>query len=282
MRQRTLLNLALIGLVAAIAIALWLSPVQEDTPAPPLIAGVKPGDIDTIRVQRPGDVDMRFRRTGGAWRMVEPVAAPAHEARIDALLGLLADQSLARLPATDLARFGLETPAMFVELGPHRIAFGDPHPIDAKRYVLLGDTVHLVPDSLYAQLTQNAGFFIDNHLLPSGTRPTYLRYPAFSLEPGEKGWRESPPSTRDAAALLDVIDGWTGARALAVLTPAKSADSHGTIEVRAGGESIEFEITALSPAPVLARRDLDIQYHLDSFTAEQLLVVPGNPASPAD
>ena len=281
MRRRALLNLSLAVLVAAIAMALWLAPPEEPEPAPLLVPGADPAGIDTILVRRSGGTELRFRRDGQAWIMTAPVTAPAHEARINALLGLLTDQSLGRLPATDLDRFGLADPAVTVELGPHRIALGDPHPMDEKRYVLYGDAIHLVPDSLYPQLTQNAGFFIDSRILPGDTPPTRIRYPAFSLESGEDGWREVPPGNRDAAALRGVIDGWQSARALAVRAPIKSAETLGVITVEtAAGAPIVFEILTLDPAPVLARRDLDVQYHLDAHTAGQLLIMPPAAADP--
>ena len=274
MPRRTFLNIALAVLITAIAALLWLLPPEEQQPAPVLVPGVDPASIDTIRVQRTGNTELRFRRDGRNWRMTAPVTAPAHEARINALLGLLTDQSLATLPAADLGRFGLAEPAVVVELGPHRIALGDAHPIDAQRYVLYGDAVHLVPDSLYAQLSQNAGFFIDNRLLPPGAQPSRLRYPAFTLAWGNGGWREVPTASRDAAALLAVIGTWKSARALAVRTPMKPAETLGVISIETATGTITFDIVALDPAPILARRDLDLQYHLDAFTAEQLLILP--------
>jgi hypothetical protein len=277
MPRRALLNVILLTAIAAIAAAIWLTPPETEQPAPALVPGVDASSIDSIRVQRAGGADLRFRRDGDGWSMVEPVAAPAHEARINALLGLLTDQSLARLDGegADLARFGLADPAVTVELGPHRIALGDPHPMDEQRYVLYGGAIHLVPDSLYAQLTQNAGFFIDNRLLPAGARPTRIRYPAFTLESADGAWRELPSGSRDAAALSAAAATWESARALAVRTPAKAADNAAAITVELPpGAPVVFEILALEPAAVLARRDLDIQYHLDAFTAQQLLLAP--------
>lgn len=274
MQRRTVLNLSLAGLVAVIAAFSWLLPPDEAQPAPVLVPDADPSNIGAISVLRTGLPELRFRRDGPAWTMTAPVTAPAHEARINALLGLLTDQSLATLPAADLARFGLADPAVIVELGPHRIALGDSHPMDVQRYVLYGDAIHLVRDSLYPQLTQNAGFFLDNRLLPPEARPIRIRYPAFTLESGADGWREVPAGGRDAAALSPVIDGWRSARALSVRAPAGAADSIGTISVEiGGGTSITFEIRSLEPAPVLARKDLDVQYHLDVLTGNQLLIM---------
>jgi hypothetical protein len=277
MPRRALLNILLLTAIAAVATAIWLTPPGVEQPAPALVPGVDPKTIDSIHVQRAGGADLRFRRDGDSWLMVEPVAAPAHQARINALLGLLTDQSLARLDGegADLARFGLRDPAVTVEIGLHRIALGDPHPMDEQRYVLYGGAIHLVPDSLYVQLTQNAGFFIDNRLLPAGAKAVRIRYPAFTLEFADGAWRESPPGSRDAAALSAAAGTWQSARALAVRTPAKAADNAATITVELPpGAPVVFEILSLEPAPVLARRDLDIQYHLDAFTAEQLLIAP--------
>jgi hypothetical protein len=282
MQRRAILNLALGVLVVAIAALLWLVPPEEKAPAPVLVPGVDPARIDAIRVQRTDLPELRFRRNGGTWTMTAPVTAPAHDARINALLGLLADQSLSTLPASDLARFGLAEPAVIVEIGPHRIALGDSHPIDAQRYVLYDETVHLVPDSLYPQLVQNAGFFLDSRLLPPEARPIRIRYPAFTLEAGTDGWHEIPPGGRDAIMLSSVIDGWKSSRALAVRAPAGTAETLGTIAIEnADGTAVEFEIRSLEPAPVLARRDLDVQYHLDALTGSQLLLGP-SPAPPPE
>lgn len=280
MHRRILLNLSLAVVVVATAALLWLVPPEEKTPAPLLVPDADAANIGAIRVQRTGLAELRFRRDGRTWTMTAPVTAPAHQARINALLGLLTDQSLSRLPAADLARFGLAEPAVVVEIGPHRIALGDSHPIDAQRYVLYGETVHLVPDSLYPQLMQNAGFFLDSHLLPQEARPIRIRYPAFTLESGADGWHEVPPGSRDATALSSVIDGWKSSRALAVRAPAGPAEALGTIAIEIGdGAPVEYEIRALEPAPVLVRRDLDVQYHLDALTGSQLLIGP--PPAPA-
>lgn len=275
MRRRSLLNLALVGVLLLVAAVLRFGPRPPEAEPPQTVSATDPAGIERIRIERAQAPPVVLSRGAGGWRMLEPAAAPAHAARVEALLGLLGERSLASFPAAgvDLARFGLAAPQVVLELGAHRAAFGDPHPMEERRYIQFDDRVQLVPDSMFVQLMQNAGFFIDNRLLPAGAQPRAVQYPGFVMRRSTGAWRAEPQGAHAPAELAAAAREWTRARALAVRTPAQAGGAHGRVRVETGaGSVIEFSIVTLEPAPVLARSDLNLQYHLDAVTAAALLL----------
>lgn len=274
MRRRVLANLLLAGAVAALAALLLLIKPAPETPPPPPLTAIPADSIHTIHVERTEGGPMNFERRGGVWLMTAPVAATAYPARISAVLGLLNEPSHAQLDAGngDLARFKLDAPVVRLLLDAHAFDFGDTDPLEERRYVRVDGRIHLIADTLFFQLTQNPGFFIDPKLLSGDAPLKRIAYPQFTLiEEGGK-WRQEPDAGLAADKLKEVSLNWESARGVTVRTPIEGTAS-GQIMIDTGaGTPVRFEILSQDGNVILGRADLNVQYHLDSYTAEQLLL----------
>ncbi|MGH8630264.1 MAG: DUF4340 domain-containing protein [Burkholderiales bacterium] len=284
-RRRALVNLLLAALVLALALLLVLTGPQPREEKQPSLTGISPAQVAHIRIERADADSIDFERDTSGWRLTAPVTARAHPARINGVLGLLGEEVYARFPAAPdaLRRFGLSQPQVIVRLDQHRFAFGDINPLDEHRYVLYGDTVHLIGDSLFFQLTQDPGFFIDNRLLEDAVRPRRVRYAERTLTFTDGSWKSEPESGLGADTVRNSALAWETARAITVRTfddrPTTASVGIDTEQ----GETITFDIVETAPAVVLARRDLGIQYHLDAHTAKQLLLLqPGKTGAGPD
>ena len=274
MRRRFLANLVLAGAVAALAALLLLvKPAPETVPPTPLTT-IAPDNIRSIHVERTAAGPMHFERRGKDWVMIAPVNAPAYPARIEAVLGLLSEPSHAQLAAgsQDLARFKLDAPAVRLLLDTHEFDFGDTEPLEDRRYVRVDGRIHLIADTLLFQLTQNPGFFIDPKLLPGATPPKRIVYPQFTLIEEGGQWRQEPAAGLKPDQLKEISLNWETARGITVRTPIEDTGT-GRVTIDTGtGAPVQFGIILKEGNVILGRADLNVQYHLDSYTAEQLLL----------
>lgn len=274
-RRRVLANLLLAALVLALVLFLALTGPQPHEDKLPSLTGIGADRIAHIHIERAPADAINLERDMAGWRMTAPVTARAHPARINGVLGLLNEPVYARLPATPdaLRRFGLAQPQVIVQLDHNSIAFGDSNPLDEHRYVLYAGKVYLIGDSLFFQLTQNPGFFIDNRLLQDTARPRRIHYADRTLTFAGGAWKSEPESGLGADAVRNSALAWETARAINVRTlqykPTSATVSIDTEQ----GETITFDIIEAAPGAILARRDLGIQYQLDAYTAKQLLLL---------
>jgi len=210
--------------------------------------------------------------------MRAPVATVANEFRIDALLGITRADSRAQFDAgtLDLAKFRLDKPATVLRLNDVELAFGDSEPLDNRRYVRNGATVHLIDEDYYYRLQSDFAAFVSTRLLPPNARPAQIRLPEFSVARAGSGWElapAQPAATPDA--LNAFVDGWRGAQAVEVDRYGGEA-ARGKLGVSFEGDAapLEFLLLETEPELVLARADLGLRYHLTAEQAKRLLQRP--------
>ena len=274
MRSRLLLNLLLICCVAALAAFLYSTSGGPPIATITRITELDAANITQIKIERPAQEPIAFSRQEDRWLMSSPYQARAHDKRINAMLRLLTVQSHARLDAnkTALGRFKLDSPQVTLSLNEHVFLFGDTEALDERRYVQFENTIHLVNDTLYPQLTTAATFFISPRLLPSNAELLSLQLPGHKLQLTDAQWSIDPPENTTPATLPDLIEAWQQASAITV-SPYEETEAHGEIRIHlADGGQLLFRIVSEPPQLILARPDLAIQYHLDGYTAKQLFI----------
>jgi hypothetical protein len=271
MRSRALLNWILLGAVAILAAAAYFLPRQGNTPPPPLIAGISPDAIDHIHIQRAGQPDIELVRKGGHWRLTAPLQAAANGFRADALASVVAADSERSFNAAgaDLGKFGLDPPRARLRLNEAHINVGGTEPITGRRYVQVGDTIHLIPDDFFHDVSAAAPEFVSLSPLPAGAEPVRFTLPGFVLQRNGGGHWSPVTGTPhgDAGAADDFVARWRQAQALEVTryTPSGPRDTV-TVDLGQGRSALVFDIIAEQPTLVLGRRDLGVAYH---FTASQ-------------
>ena len=181
----------------------------------------------------------------------------------------------------DLAQYGLDKPAARLFLDKLEIDFGTTTPLGNRRYVRIGNTIHLIDDVAYYHLLGSYTGFISYRLLPDPANIEALTLPKLKLVMHNGDWQPQPrPAHYSADALTRLVDAWRYASALSVspYTPAKGA---GTDEIRIRlaqrKKPLVFRIVARKPDLILARQDLGIEYHLPKDQAKAMLTLTGAP-----
>ncbi len=272
MRQRFLVSLALFVLVAAAIAFLLLTEAETETETETLISDLDKDTISTITIQHKDNESIVFQRDDSHWLMQSPFTVAAKTERIDALLNLLSSGSAAQLDVntTDLQRLLLAEPEVSVQFDEHLFQFGDINPLDKKRYVLFNDTVHLVHDNLYPQLTVGPTFFIDHNLFRPDEKIISVQYPQFRLLNEQDQWRlESELNVDDEQVqLLGRTWATLNANTVQQYEPLEPLyELHVTLT---DGRAITFAVISDLPELVLARADLGLQYHIPAYLSEKL------------
>lgn len=278
MNTRSLLNWTLLGVAAALAALVYWEPGIERPAELPKLTTLSPAAIEhlVIRPQR-GD-EIRIDREQGAWMMRAPVVAYANEFRIDALLGVAQADSHAQFDAggLELDKFRLDPPASVLRLNDVELAFGDSEPLDNRRYVRVGATVHLIDDDYFYRLQAGFPVFVSNQLLPPQARPAQIRLPDFSVARADGQWTLSPaPQQPSMDVLNEFADAWQRAQAVEI-DRYQGEPSRARITVSFEGDvaPIEFLLLETEPELVLARADLGLRYHLTAEQAHGLVQPP--------
>lgn len=278
--RRWLLNLALLALVAALALALWFATGEEkQAEAAPLTALARDA-ITSIGLERAGEPDVRLEKREGGWRLTAPIEARVDAFTLDNLLDLAAaptDRPVATGDG-DLARFGLAPAELSVRLNQEEIRFGAAHPLEDRRYAEYRSQAYLLPVRFYRAAAAPYANFIDTRLIEPGRKLTALALPEFTLALEKGTWRRAPPIESLSSDRINAfVDDWQHARALRVQKYAGKPVRERiqlTLEGPEGaGSEVTLGILQREPELVLYRADEGLQYHFPQAMAERLLQI---------
>ncbi len=279
MKSRLILNLALLGVVAVLGALAIIEPGKKKAEIS-AIAQVDETALDTITLKNKDTIV--FEKKAGHWRLAAPIQAPANEIRVRQLMDIAKSSSEASYPLKpeDLAKFELDKPKATLILGNATLIFGGSDPINMRRYVRVGDTLHLANDDFFHHLMASATDYVDKKLLPENAKVREIVVPGLKATLGQDGkWaKEASPETKLDIPELATL--WATARAIDVKRLEQPAKGDIVRIGLAEGNPVEFVIVRKEPDPVLARPDLGLQYELTGETARQLLNLPKAEASP--
>lgn len=134
-------------------------------------------DIEEIEIGLKNGGRTTVRKTNGRWAITAPEAAPADEGELSSIAGSLATLDIQREVepnATDMARYGLEPPAIDLafrtrgQKEPSRIHFGDTAPAGGELYARLpgSNRVFLVQSFLESTFRKDTFALRDKTILP--------------------------------------------------------------------------------------------------------------------
>jgi hypothetical protein len=281
MKSRLALNLGLLALIAILAAVAVLKPGKKEEPQPTLVAG----KLDALsRVTLQNKEKLTFEKMDGLWWLTAPFAAPVNQVRMRQLLEVGQAVSSAHYPIKpgELAQFGLNQPQATLNLGDNMLQFGTTDPINMRRYVRIGDTLHLVDDNFFHHLTASATDYVDKKLIPEGAKIRQIELPGLKAMKGADGHWTAESAGDGKTDWAELASTWATARAIEVKRLEK--DSQGdTIRITLHeGPPVEFVILRKEPALTLARRDLGLQYEITADTSRDLLNQKQPDQEPAD
>jgi hypothetical protein len=280
MNSRTTINIGLLALVAVLGAVAWLQPGLKPEAAPITLTRLKAADIAKVRIERASTQSSAFEKRGGKWWMTQPISAPVNDIRLEGVLRIAEAKSAREYPAreVDLTKAGLEQPEVTVSFNNEpSLAFGDIEPLNQQRYVRVGDKVFLIDDIAYYNIIGNYTTFIDPSILPGDAAVTALRLPGLTLTHDGKGWEAEPlPEDFSADLVNALVDSWRHAQAIEIRHHDGEGRTEGTVTIQLAKQEkpLQFEIMSQQPELVLARRDLQLEYHFPSEMAKSLLKLP--------
>lgn len=280
--SRTLLNLGLLAALALLALLAIYEPGKEKPPEQPRLIEFTSDGISSLRIERVNGPAIVLERQQGTWRMTEPQQIGVNDFRISSLLRISELKSLGHFTASpeSLAQYGLDAPsATLIINGTTRIEFGNSTPIDQRRYLRIGDTIHLITDNFYYHLIGAPTTYASNNVLDGKDGLVRLELPGLLLAQQESKWSATPqPENFSADQITRLIDHWRHAQALEV-APYDGRKGEMVRITRTGSdEPLVFLVTERTPELILARPDLKVQYHMPPSSAAELLTLQPLPA----
>ncbi len=219
LNSRTLLNLALLLLVAALVAIVWLEPGLKEQPTGKPLTTLTPQQSQQLRLtNEQGEVVLQ--REGESWSLQAPLVIAANQFRVEQLLHWFTVTSVQSYAASglELAKFGLDRPQATLSTEGVELCFGNLDPLNHRRYLLLNDVVHLVDESELTAVDAPWNYFVSPQLIAPGAKIKAITIPGLGeINQDDKGWHYSgatPPASADAMQML--VDGWRSATALSV------------------------------------------------------------------
>jgi hypothetical protein len=282
MRNRWLINLALL---VSVAILGWLA-LQEpqDNATFRKLSNVDPLSITHMRIKHKTQPVIEVEKRGSQWHMTTPYKALANNKHMNKLLSVLETPTHGQFSADrDLAQYGLDKPDVNITMNNElRLSLGDIEPIGKRRYVRVNDSVHVIGDSPFAQLTAAASLLVDTALFAKDTRITAIALPDRTfIKDADGRWQVTPEANFTADALNSFATQWLHARAVFVSDPEQpQAGKDKVIISLADNSKLRFAIVSLNTGVTLVNEDTGLHYHFAEDVGKQLLEPAAETGSP--
>jgi Domain of unknown function (DUF4340) len=223
------LIIAVIVLAALAGVLYWSQhrtpPVESAAvPATPVILKVDPSAVTELVIKQKGSDPVTLKKTEGKWQITEPMAYRADQEAVAGLLSTLSALSADRVveeKAADRKQYGLEEPAVEVDVGTHQLMLGDDTPAGGDVYgAVAGDPrVFTVSSYTKTSLAKGLNDLRDKSLLtlnPDKVSRVELVKKGQDLEfdRTKDGWQILKPSASpaDATAVNDLVRSLTSAK----------------------------------------------------------------------
>lgn len=281
------LNIALMVMLLGLAGVVYFEPgLQQEEQKTRLLPDT--GQITEITLERQGEESIRLVRKGSEWWLQAPIEVRANTFRMEMILALMNAESLQQYPVAglNLAQYELDKPAIRLHAGGITLAFGGVEPLNNRRYVRLGDTMHMIRDDRVSLLKGGWKEFADTALFDSNVILKALTVPGVgSLKRGEQGWRlegGAKPYQGSMDRLVTFVDDWRYARA-SEINRYKDRKAKGDVTVEYGdGRSERLLVLSRAPTLILARPESQLQYQFSEAQAQRLLNLPAEETTPEE
>ena len=284
-RTRWVINLLLLGIVAALAAYALYAPRTDDAQQEP-ITRLAPSVVRNIAIEAAGADPIELEREGDTWFVTRPVRARANVTQVERLLDLLGVRGRDRMAAQDLENLDLDRPALRVRFDDVVIAFGTVNPLTQDQYVLVGDTVYMIPGHHRNAVPDRIERVLTHALLRKDEKPVSFDFPDFSVERVDGRWTRRPEASGGPLSQDDFhrwVDEWRFASSLLTQRASgKPPAEHISVAVE-DGRTIRFGIVQREPEFILTREDEQLTFYFPQDTRARLLAGPAAlpAASPA-
>lgn len=258
-------NLALFFLVIVLSVLTYKTNQQkiiDNTVAP--LTKLNIATVSRIQINKQNRVTL-IEKNNNVWRMTQPISVKANKFRIGSLLKLLTTNNYTQYDISDLdlAQFGLLDSTLNVQVDDINIVFGNINPINNKRYLLINNSMYLTDDNFFPLVNSQIGTLVDQKILADDIEITKIETDDFTLSKGDNN-RWSSDSDLSPDDIVSIITHWKNAQAFGVHTYIER-ETLGEVVISFNAEvrAITFVITDKEPWLIIARPDLNLEYHFD-------------------
>lgn len=226
------------------------------------ISTLKAQDIERIAIKT-ADSAIELQKTGANWMIDSPIRWQADNITIERILGIVNAETDSRLASDqiDLSTLGLQFPKAVLRLNDTDFLFGATNNIGERRYLLSNNTVFLLPDQFLPFFSEGISALIDRRLLPRSQALQSLDLGAIKFNKVDNNW-QAKPSTIDTEQMDQLLANWQTQQAARIQNYQPGMNPKQKIIAELDdGERIEFYLLSISPEIILARPDLNLQYH---------------------
>lgn len=302
MKARLILNLTLAAAIIVLALLVIFEPGKDKAPELPKLTPLKGDAIQHVTIERAGRDTLVFEKQAGGWRITQPLQLRANEFRVAGIANAAQAPSHARFPQAgrDLKQYELDAPKIKLTLDGQVIEFGGVNPLDNRRYVRVGDTIHLISDEVFSRANGDAAGFVSTALIPEHAEELVeIKLPQMTVQRDKDSngkWTVAPAvaglSTDD---INKFVDEWRHAQALHVSayngTP---TGEHVTLTFSGATPPLSFDLLSKDKEGdlLLGRKDAGVMYQFTSEIRERLFTLkpaadaaapqPSNTAKPSN
>jgi hypothetical protein len=295
MKNRWILNLVMLALVAGLVAFLYLRP-KTDTGSDIQyeVTTLKLADFNAIKVEFPTQSPTSFEKVDGLWHMTAPYKTRADQLSVQRILSIIAAKTPNKFAATDMEKFGLTNPQLKLKLtgaaSAEEFIFGTFNTVTDEQYVAYKDSVYLLPSTYSAAATTQAIEMIDKNPLAQVEAKQIAGFDYAHLEQWEDiglqldiangKWKTNASKAKITQnELNEWLDfSWKQAQAKQVeLYKVDRKVTYPSFKIKLkDGTKVHFDKIQESPDLLLARPDEGLIYHFPNDVGFTMLNPPLN------
>jgi hypothetical protein len=215
--------------------------------------------VTSIRIERPQQANIHLLKSDQQWAMLKPFPHAIRQEKVEQILEFVGASTQVQYSALDvnLAEFELDpSKALSLQFNDEvKVQFGMIHPVSYERYILYGNIMGLLKETVYGVLSSEVASFLDGSLVPLGRKLIRIDLPA----------------PYDSAQTH--IDIWKTAKAIEVLSwNNKNERSQGKIQLHLDKqETLSYDILNNRDEWFLGNAKLKVKYQIPEDWVERLL-----------
>lgn len=275
MHKKNILNLLLFIAALSLAAVIYFSEESKQSELARL-SNIEPSTITAISIRHNKNAT-KISKNNNQWLITKPVDIDANNFRINSLLELLNAPVHNKYSTSEvnLKSIGLDQAETTISLDDKLITFGITNPATGLRYIKLDNHVYTIEDVFYPLISSNFSTLVSLNLLPATAEITKLILPNQTIQKDNNGfWASNTTITADN--INRIIDGWQQQQAFGVHQYYDRSSSNIKtpeevfIYLESQEQPIRYLITDTDPWIILARPEINLEYHLDLKTYDKL------------
>ena len=295
MKNRWILNLVMLAVVAGLVAFLYLRPkVNNDALSQHEVSTLKLADFTAVKAEFSAKVPTSFEKVDGLWRMISPYKTRADQISVERILAIIAAKSTEKFPATDLVKFGLDKPQLKLKLtkatGDEVFSFGTFNSVTEEQYVGYKDAVYLLSGSYAEAATTQPIELIEKTPLTKNEAKQIVGFDFSKLEQWQANtlnvdiadgkWKTNEPKAKitqnEMNEWLDFSWKQAQAKQVELYTPDHKI-TYPSFDVKLkDGKKVHFDKIQEAPDLLLGRPDEGVMYHFSNDVGFTMVNPPLN------